>query len=343
MNFGSALRRSRLLLLLLLAGCGSSQDGGGLLDADPVPTLEPTLTITGPGSVASGTSSDYTVTALDSGGDPVPDVSVTLSSSLGTLSRASTSTTTDADGQLFFTLAATTTTNSGSVSPVTGTASVVAKGTIEDTAVSDTLAVTMTPTVFQFTAPLAAAKVAVNTLQPLVLQWTADGIAVSAPVTVTARLGTLIDAAGNAGSSLTVSTDSSGFARLQIVSSTSGVETVTAVDERAQFSATLALTYVGEPAAFTFAVSSPISAASGASTISVKVSDATTNTVAGATVAFAISSAPSQGTLSPSTATTNASGIATAIYRANGGAGTALINITVGSLPVQTATIQINP
>ncbi|MDB5971590.1 MAG: hypothetical protein JWQ90_4040 [Hydrocarboniphaga sp.] len=345
MTLGHLLRGSSFAVLLLLSACGSSDSGGGLLDNDPG-TTTPTLTLTGPDSVASGTSQSYTVTALDAAGDPVTGVSITLSASLGTLSRTTTATTTNSLGQLYFTLSATTTSSSGTVTAVTGTSSVIASGTVGGEALSATKAVAMTPTVFQFTAPLAAAKLAVNTVQPLVLQWAADGVAVSAPVTFTATLGTLIDAAGNAGSSLTVTTDSSGFARLQITSSTSGAETVTAVSDTAEFSATRAFAYVGEPAAFTFAVSSPISATSatsGASTISVKVSDASTNTVAGATVAFAISSAPSAGTLSPSTATTNASGIATAIYRANGGAGTALINITVGSLPVQTATIKINP
>jgi hypothetical protein len=342
MNLGPVLRRSSFAALLLLSGCGSSDDGGGLLGSDPVEPVEPTLTISGPDSVASGTSSAYTVTALDSDGEPVSGVSVTLSTSLGTLSRATTSTTTDADGELPFTLSATKTSDSGAVSPVTGTASVVAKGSIDDTAVSDTLAVEMTPTIFKFTSPVANTRVALNTLQPLVLQWASDGIAVSAPVTFAAKLGTLVDAAGNAGSSLTVSTDGSGIARLQVVSGTAGTETITATDDSGDFDATLTLIYVGEASAFTATAASPIAASGGASTITAKVTDASGGAVTGATVTFAIGSAPAAGTLAPATVTTNASGIATAIYRANGAAGTATITVTVGALAAKTVTITIN-
>ena len=203
----------------------------------------------------------------------------------------------------------------------------------------------MTPAVFQFTSPAAGTSVSLNSLQPLVLQWTSNSLAVSAPVTFSAKLGTLVDADGNAGSTLTLSTDSSGFARLQVVSSTAGAETITATGETGGGTSpvtTLTLRYIGEASSFTLTAASPISATNGASTVSVKVVDSSGNAVSGASVNFSIASAPSGGTLSPSTATTDSSGLATALYRANGVAGTAKINVTVGSLATQSATIVIN-
>lgn len=342
MTLGSVLRRSCSALLLLLAGCGNSGDAGGLLNNDPGTVDTPPLAITGPDSVSSGSSEAYKVTALDAVAEPIAGLTITLTTSLGTLSLASTDTTTDTTGELPFTLSATTTSSSGAVSPVSGTAYVTASATIAGEKVSVTKTVIMTPSVFTFTSPASGAKVALNTLQPLVFHWTSNSLAVSAPVTFAAKLGTLVDADGNAASTLTVNTDAGGYARFSVVSGTSGAETITATDAGGGRSASLALTYLGEAATFTTVASSPISASGGASTISATVKDASGNAVAGTTVTFAIASAPAAGTLSPLTATTGSTGIATAIYRANGGTGTATITVTVGSLTAQTVTITIN-
>ncbi|MDZ4077512.1 MULTISPECIES: Ig-like domain-containing protein [Hydrocarboniphaga] len=348
MKLGHFLGGAWLALASLLVGCGSSSDSGGDLSSDPGAVTTPALTITGPESVSSGGSQSYVVSAL-LGTAPVSGVAITLTTSLGTLSLASTDTTTDARGELPFTLSAirTGTSSSGTATttPVTGTAYVTAKGMVGGKALEVTKDIKMTPAVFQFTAPAAATTVSLNSLQPLVLQWTSNSLAVSAPVTFSAKLGTLVDADGNAANRLTLSTDSSGFARLQVVSSTAGTETITATGESGSGTsptATLTLRYIGEPASFTVAAASPISAANGASTLTAKVVDGSGNAVSGASVSFSIASAPSGGTLSPTVATTDSSGIATALYRANGVAGTAKINITAGSLATQAVTIVIN-
>lgn len=331
-------RATLFALLLALAACGSDDEGsGGLLDQDDgeeetVATIE----ISGPSAIPSGSSGEYTVRLLDAEGEGVRSTAITLATTLGTLSLESgaTSATTNANGELDFTLSGVD--EDGDL--VDGIAELSASATVADEAVRDELEVTITPTVFAFSSPADGTNVALNARQTLRLRWTSDAINISAPVIFETDRGVLIDGDTIA---TTVTVDAvAGVAEIEVLATASGTATVTATDEGTQqLQAALELLFVGEPTTLEISAATPIRTGR-TSLIEVVVLDEGGEPIEGIQVDFSLVTAAG-GRLSPGTATTSATGTAYSSYTAGSSTGTAEVEISVDPLEAETVSIDI--
>jgi hypothetical protein len=261
------------------------------------------------------TSSQLTATVTDVNGNPVPDTLVGFNTTLGTLSASSA--VTNASGVATDTITST----------KTGTATVTATAS----GVSGTATVT-------FTAG-APAKVAVSAAPSSV---PADGSTAS---TVTATVtdkygnpvpGTPVGFGTTLGSlsATTVATNADGQAQVTITSTKTGTATVTATAGGVSGSATVTFT-PGAPAkvAVSAAPSSVPADGTTSSTVTTTVTDVNGNPVPGTPVDFSTT----LGTLSATTATTDASGVATDTITSSA-AGTATVTATASGVS-DTATV----
>jgi adhesin/invasin len=199
------------------------------------------------------------------------------------------------------------------------------------------------PSSFGFTYPAANTQLTDNQRNAVKLAWVADGAPVAdEPVTLSTSQGQFIDATGNFVTSVTVNTQPDGTATADLIASTTGAATVSATaaspKSATALTASLPVTFVGPPSKITLQAPSPI-AQNGTSLVAASVADAGGTALRGVTVAFSVDAG---GTLSPSTVTTDADGIARTLFTADGSSATVTVEASVGSAVTQTATISVS-
>jgi hypothetical protein len=259
----------------------------------PVAVIGTSLTLTGPASLVQGGQGTYTIALTDSGGNGIPNETVTLASTKGNTLNPSTLVT-DTTGQKGFNYTA------------------VNGGT--DTITASTLGLTATQSVavstqnFAFTAPAANVQVPIGTPVTVTVAWTASGVAQSGQsVSFSATRGTL--------SASTATTNSSGSASVTLSSTTSGPSVISATGNGV--SAQVTVNFIATlPAAIAVQASPATVATQGQSTITATVRDANNNLVQGQAVNFSITQDSTGGALSVASATTNAQGQASTVYTA---------------------------
>jgi hypothetical protein len=263
------------------------------------------LTITGPASLAVGAAADYTIAAANGSGTPLAGLPVTVAFSGGT--PASSVVTTAANGQARVNLTG--------VTAGAGTISASAAGV---DAVSSAVQVLGTDTPFRITSPADNAQVEVNTNQNVVVLLRENGVpAANRAVIVTATRGTV-----NGSTSTTANTNASGEATVVVRSTSAGQSTITATVFNAgtPSSVTSRVNFVSRtPAKITLSPDpTSIGANAAGSTSSTSrlvatVRDASDNPVTGALVTFNTPD-PSNGSIEPGQAITNAQGQAIASF-----------------------------
>lgn len=292
----------------------TARASSGLLSASTqVAVTGSTLVLSGATSVQQGASASYTALLKDSGGNPIANTVLTVSSqALGNgLSAASVQT--DYNGSAQFTYTAT---RSGS-----DTLRISGAGLRQDTVVN------VTAQDFVFASPAANTVVNVGATQTVTVQYSGANPA-GQSVGFSISRGS-VSVGGNAVSSAVL--DASGKASVDIGSTNAGAATLTAtlgsqsVNLPVVFTATTAASVVAQANPTALA---PNSAGSTThqSTISAVVRDASNNVVANKVVNFALASGT--GTLSSSSATTDANGLAQVQYISGTGV-TALNGVTI--------------
>ena len=252
-----------------------------------------TLTITGSSTQQLGSTAAYSVRAVDSSGNPLAGMGLTVLSSLGNALSPATLTT-DAAGNASFSYTAG---NSGTdVLSVTGLGSM-----------RQNLSVTISAVSLSFVSPASNTSVNVTASQPVNIRYLVGGVAQSG-VTVN------FSSTRGAVSSASVLTNASGEASVNVASSTAGPATVTAQIAGVGV-ATLPVTFVATSPATITLQGTPSAVApnqsgttANQSTLSAVVRDASGNLVAGQTVNFNLVSDLSGGSLSAGAAVTDANG-----------------------------------
>jgi len=260
------------------------------------------LTAAGPSSLILGNSATYTVQVVDSQGKVLSGVAVAATSALSNALTAPGGLTTDANGQVQFTYAAS----------VAGADQITFKAAGFTAA---PLPVTISGVDFVFISPAASTTVAVNTSQALQVRLRQGGVAVANQIiSFTATGGTL--------SASTATTDASGVATVSLSSLSAGPVTVQATLPGASpATASLPLVIVATtPAKLVLQVTpSALAPNAGSSTtnqaqVIAKVTDAAGNPVYGVTVNFSRDLDPSGGNLLQPSADTDQNGQATVNY-----------------------------
>lgn len=269
---------------------------GSVSKSITIPVVGTTLTVSGPGAALVGAGvQGFTVKAVDSSGKPIVGAALSIASALGNGLSPQT-VTTDSSGAATVGFTAT---NVG-----TDTLTVAGLGT------SGTASVVVSNVDFAFTAPAPAALLPVGAvLTPVTVRYRVAGVGVAGQtVTFSSTRGNL--------SATTAVTDASGDATVNASSTTAGSVTVSAQLGTARTSLTAAfvatvpsvLVLQANPSAVL-----PNSAGSttNQSTLAAVVRDATGNPVQNVVVNFSAISDASNGSISPGSATTDASGTAT--------------------------------
>lgn len=257
------------------------------------------LQVSGPTTLALGSPGSLTVKAVDSAGNPIAASTVAIASSLSN-GLSATSGTTDANGQVAFTYTAT---NAGSDTI-----------TLTGVGATTTSSMTISGEDFAFTSPSASTNVNVGASQQLQVRYRSGGVGQAGrTVTFAATAGTL--------SAATAVTDASGIATVSIASTTAGSATVQASLSGGTAQASLPLLFVATTPATLVLQAAPtaIGPNSGGSTanqaqITARVTDASSNPVAGVSVNFSRDADPSGGNLQQASAVTDANGQATVQY-----------------------------
>jgi Bacterial Ig-like domain (group 1) len=285
-----------------------------------VPVNGTKLTLSGPSSLILGNSAQFDVAVVDSKANPVPNVAVTGVSSLGNALTAS-SPTTDSNGNIRFTYAAT----------KSGTDNLAFSGV--GASVSPVTALVVSGQDFAFSAPAASTKVAVNTTQAVTVLLRSGGVPqAGATINFAATGGTL--------SAPDAVTNSAGQASVNFSSSSAGPVTVQATvagGGATQTVTTLPLVVIATvPSKLVLQISPTAlppnlgtSATNQAKAVA-KVTDAAGNPVEGVVVNFTRIVDPSGGELLQASATTDASGQATASYK-SGSQSTANNGVVLGA------------
>lgn len=257
-----------------------------------VPVVGTTLSITGSGSLqAGGAAAQYTVRALDSSNNPIRDVAVGVTSTLGNV-LVPKSLSTDATGSATFLY----------------TPNIAGKDTLTVSGVgtSSNAPVVINAIDFIAQSPSSNTSISVNASQIVTVRYQLSGAGVSGQtVSFTTTRGNL--------ATTTATTDASGIASVIISSTTAGPAVVVAqitgvgqVNLPLQFVATTPKTIVlqSNPGA----VLPNSSGSVNQSTIEAVVRDAAGNAVANRQVNFSILQDISNGTLSSGVATTDSNG-----------------------------------
>lgn len=253
------------------------------------------VTINGTSSIILNDSVDLTIRVQDSDGVAIPNQTVALSASSGTL--ASTSVVTGTDGQATVTYTGTT----------SGSDTIIASALNASTS----FVVTVQEDEFTFTT-VPTAEIPLGTAQSLTVTWNKDGVAyANGDVSFTASRGTITAGA-------TGTTDANGQASFTIQSDNAGVAAITATGEDAdgnQVSARVSIEFIATSPATLQADASPdlIGPDGQTSTITAIVRDAEGNLVKGSVISFNIDDT-STGSISPSQATTDSNGVASTVF-----------------------------
>ena len=260
-----------------------------------IPVLGSSMAVNGSSSLVSGASASYVVSLKDSAGAAIPNVGLTVASSLGNTLSAN-ALTTSSTGSASFTYTAV---NSGSdVITVTGGG------------ISTQYAVSISSLNFAFITPSSGADVAVSSPQSVQVRLLSSGVAVSgATINFSATRGSI-------GSSAQI-TDVNGDAFTTITSTTAGPSTITAqIAGGAQ--TRLAVNFVASSPA-SIVVQSNIStvapnvapSTANAVALTAIVKDAAGNPVKNQIVNFNLNPDPSGGILASGSAVTDANGTVT--------------------------------
>lgn len=298
---------------------------GSISKSITIPVVGTALTVSGPGAaLVGGAAQSFTVKATDSSGKPVAGANLTLTSALGNGVSPQT-----------------VTTDSSGAAKVGYTASFVGTDTltVAGLGTSGTASVVVSNVDFTFSAPAPAASLPVGVANPVTVRYQVAGVGVAGQtVTFSSTRGTL--------SATTAVTDTSGNATVNVSSATAGPVTVSAqlgaarTSLAASFIATVPATLAlqANPAAVM-----PNSAGSSTnqSTLTAVVRDATGNPVQNVVVNFSAISDPSNGSISPGSATTDANGMATAQFIA-GASSTAANGVQLQAAIQDSPTINSN-
>ncbi len=259
----------------------------------PVSVIGTSLTLTGPASLVQGSQGTYTTALTDSGGNGIPNETVTLASAKGNTLTPPTLVT-DSTGQKTFNYTA-----------VNGGTDTLTASTL---GLQATQSVTVSTQNFAFTAPAANVQVPIGTAVTVTVAWTASGVAQSGQtVSFSATRGTL--------SAATATTNSSGNASVTLSSTTSGPSVISATGNGVTAQVTVDF-IATTPAAIAVQASPSTIATQGQSTITATVRDSNNNLVQGQAVNFTITQDSTGGALSVASATTNAQGQASTVYTA---------------------------
>lgn len=267
---------------------------GSLTATNTVVVSGTTLSISGSSSLVLSNTSSYDIFLKDSGNNPIAGSTLAVTSSAGNPLN-----------------------NSAPVTDSTGRATVILTGTIggTDTLTVSALGTTATQTIsisttnFVFTTPAVGTEVPISTPQTITVHYDINGVN---------QAGTTINFSSTRGtvSASTAVTNGSGDATITVSSTTAGPATVAAsvtagpaVQRSIEFVATTANSITIQPSPATVGTTEQ-------STITATVRDATNNLVKNKVVQFNIIADTSNGSLSPSTAITNSSGQATAVFTA---------------------------
>jgi hypothetical protein len=271
---------------------------GSLSKSVVIPVVGTKLTVAGPGSALSGaTNLLYSVTAVDSGGKPIPGAVLSVLSTRGNVVTPSTLMT-DVSGAATFTFRPT-------ISGIyTDTLRVSGLGTSTETSVA------VSDENFGFVLPAAGAKLNVNENQTVQVRYVSGGLGQpNRDVTFSTTRGGIVGLT-------TVKTDGTGTATIQINSSTAGPVTISAQSGTARSSLTAA--FVAKiPSTIVLQANpgavppNPAGGTVNQSSLSVIVRDASGNPVADRVVNFTAVKDGSNGSISPGTSTTDSNGSAT--------------------------------
>lgn len=270
---------------------------GGVSRQITVPVVGTSVAISGDSSMLVGGQTTLTARAVDSAGQPIPNATLTVSSSRGN-SLSATSLTTNSQGAATVTYRGT---NAGQ-----DTITVTGLGATSSTSIL------VSSDEFRFESPSASSSIMVGATQTVTVRSLVGGVPqVGQPVTFSTTRGTITPAS--------TTTDSTGRASAVISSSSSGPASIVAQVASAQV--TLPVSYVATVASTLVLQANPGALAPNSagsttnqSTLIATVRDASGNPVSGRTVNFTALTDPSNGTISPGTATTDAAGNAQAQF-----------------------------
>jgi hypothetical protein len=273
---------------------------GGATGTITLPVDGTTLVYSGPTTLPLGGSAPLSIKATDSGGNPIANAEITVSSALSN-GLSATSLTTDAQGQANVTYTATSSgTDDFSFSGLGATPSPVS--------------ISISGEDFAFISPAASTQIAVGTSRTLQVRYRENGAPqVGQQVNFAATAGTL--------SSASVATNAQGIASVTISSTSASPSTVQATLASGTAQASLPLFFVATtPSKLVLQVSpSAIGPNGSGSTTSqaqvlAKVTDVNGNPVPGKTVNFSRDVDPSGGNLQQPSAVTDINGQATVQY-----------------------------
>lgn len=272
------------------------------------------LNVNGPGSVIINDPAPITIVLVDSDGSPIPNQSLVLTTTSGTLSDANP--TTGATGQVTVNYVAQ---NAGSAD-------------ITASALNATNSITVTAQADDFSLTLPDTSVPLNQAADISVTWLRNGAPfVGGDISFTSSRGTI--AVANS------VTNASGIASTTITSSNAGIASVSAegVDSGGNVvTARGEITFIATEAATIILDASPdnIGPDAQTSTISAVVRDVNGNLVTGQTVNFSINDV-SGGSITPNTSVTDNNGIASTVYTSNSVSSedAVMINAEVASNP----------
>ncbi len=258
------------------------------------------LSISGGTTVSLSTTTPLTLSAVDSKGNPISGVALSVTSTLGNGLSAS-SVTTDSNGQAIVSYTAL---NSGSDSL-----------SVSGAGASATQTVTVSGEDFTFVSPAANTAVAVRNSQNLTVLYRKNGVPQSGvTVSFAATVGTL-----TASSAVT---DATGQASVSISSNFAAGSTVSAMLPSNTGQATLPLSFVATtPSKLVLQISptalapNPAGTSSNQASVIATVTDADGNPVKDATVNFSQVADPSGGQLQQASTVTDSSGQASVKYQ----------------------------
>jgi hypothetical protein len=272
---------------------------GGSTATIVVAVVGTTLTVSGPTSLVQGATGNFNVSLTDSGAVGIANQTVTLTSANGnTIAPATIQT--GANGSATFSLTAV---NSGT-DTITATWQAMTGGA----------QVTVSGQNFTITAPAAAALVQVGVATPVTFSWTQSGAGQSGTVYATTSRGTVTPGSvtvtgGVASSAITASSTTAGPAIISLTAVQNGTTVATAQ---------VAITFIATtPSSISVQASPSAVPIDGQSTLLATVVDAIGNPVYGTTVNFAIQTDTTGGSLTASSAVTNALGQAQVNYNAS--------------------------
>jgi hypothetical protein len=270
---------------------------GGATRQIVVPVSGTTVSLSGDSSLLLGNQSTFTVRALDAAGQPVPNAIIQLSSSLGNGLSAQT-VTTNSTGAATFTYTGT----RGGVDTITATG----------LGATVTSSISVSSDAFQFVSPGASTTIPVGETRTVTISLQRNGApVVGQTVTFSTTRGTITP--------VTAGTDSQGRASAVVSSTSSGPATIVAQVPTAQVS--LSVNYIATQAATIVVQANPGAvppntggSKTNQSTIVATVRDAVGNPVAGQVVNFTLVTDGSNGSVSPGSAVTDASGNAQTLF-----------------------------